>query len=847
MIAIRAAFVLWLSFVTALSVIGSSPVSAAPASSSVNGTDVVTVDRPVLEFRLAQATEREPDGPRQLGAVPTSIQVPALKCLSVDDAETVLRQRRLRLGQIHRRPSDACPNGGVVAQSPPRGTTVRPGTTVEVIVAATSPGFDSADGPVIPDLEGLTPAEAQSLLRRGGFEIGQISRESAAAPLGTIVRQVPAAGTPSTVGTRVNITVAAEVRVPDLRRLTQAEAAERLRQSSLVLGRVGEESSPQPDGTVIKQWPLPGVPAAANDKVDITIAKGQSVPNLNALTLDAARAEIREAGLQVGRITSRPSDEASGTIIDQRPAANANVLPGSTIDVVLASASVVPDLKGRTLDEAKRALASQLLTVGTVTSKISPQPQGTILEQRPGPDTEISPRSAVNVVLADGFEAPKLVGLSLDEAGAELAKQLMRLGKIEREVTADGDGKIIRQTPAAGASVAIGVAIDVAVRVPPIVPDLLGLKADVATARLAEQKLTLSDIAYQLGPEALEQSVIRQDPQPGTTIENGGTVNIVLAVTVPPPNRPDLVPVPTLSNQTVTQADQNLKQAGLQLQLDGAPAVDRPHKITTQTPEPGRFVKIGTQVTAFVEPIDKVLVPDLFGIDETSIDGRLTEAFLVEGERTWTLSTKAEGTVVNQQPSAGTEVAFGIPIDVVLSASSLIPDLSGLTPEEATPILGGQSLQLGGMEEVFSLSWPGTIVAQVPAPDTPAGTDSVVRVKVVGLMGPLTAGGLFLLALASVVWFKTRQSGSAEVAHPSAQPPPVYGIAKSAAPRPAFNRTAKAARPEAPPATGESSYVVEVDTGNQVIQTDAPNLVKPSIRVRGRADPGEQKLAIESS
>lgn len=847
MIAIRAALVLWLSFLTALSVIGSSPVFAAPASSLVNGTDVKTVDRPDLEFRLAQATEREPGGPRQLGAVSDSIRVPALKCLSVRDAETVLRQRQLRLGQIHRRASDACPNGGVVAQSPPRGTTVRPGTAVEVIVAARAPGFDSPEGRTIPNLEGLTPAEAQSLLRREGFEIGQISRESAAAPLGTIVRQAPAAGSPSTVGTRVNITVAAEVRVPDLRRLTRADAVERLRESSLVLGRVGEESSSQPNGTVIKQWPLPGVPAAASDKVDITIARGQSVPDLNALNLDAARAAIRATGLQLGRVTSRPSDDASGTIIEQRPAANANVLPGSTVDVVLATASVVPDLGGKTLDEARRALSGQLLRIGTVTSKISSKPQGTILEQQPRANAEVSPRSPVNVVLADGFEAPKLVGLSLDEAGAELAKQLMRLGKIEREVAADGDGKIIRQTPAAGASVAIGVAIDVAVRVPPVVPDLLGLKTDVATTRLAEQKLALSEIGYQLGPETLEQTVIRQDPQPGATIENGGTVNIVLAVTGPPPNRPDLVAVPTLSNLTVTQADQDLKRAGLLLQLDGTAAADRPHRITTQTPEPGRFIKIGAQVTAFVEPIDKVLVPDLLGLDETSIDGALTETFLVGGDRSWTLSTKPEGTVVDQQPSAGTEVAFGIPVDVVLSASSLIPDLTGLTPEEATPILGGQSIQLGGIEEVFSLSWPGTIVAQAPEPDTPAGTDSVVRVQVVGLMGPLTAGGLFLLALASIVWFKTTQAGGAAASHPSVQPPPVYGIAKSAAPRPAFNRTAKAARPEAQPATGQPNYVVEVDTGNQVIQTDAPNLVKPSIRLRGRVDPGEQKLAIESS
>ena len=365
----------------------------------------------------------------------------------------------------------------------------------------------------------------------------------------------------------------------------------------------------------------------------------------------------------------------------------------------------------------------------------------------------------------------------------------------------------------------------------------------MAAGLLAEQQMTLGEIGYQLAPETLEQTIIRQDPLPGALIANGTTVKIVMAVTGPPPDRSDLVAIPRLSDLTVSQADENLKLAGLLLKLDGTTTTDRPHRITTQAPEPGRFVTIGTQVTAFVEPIDKVIVPDLVGIDETSVDTALTETFLIGGERAWALSTKPEGTVIDQAPSAGTEVAFGVPVDVTLSASSLIPDLSDVTPEEATRILADQSLQLGEVEEVFSLGLPGTIVAQIPEADTPAGTDSVVKVQVVGLMGPLTAGGLFLIALASIVWFKTRQAGQAGASLPSAQPPPVYGIAKSAAQRPAFNRTAKAARPAAEPAApAEPHYVVELDPGNQVIQTDAPNLVKPSIRLRGRADPGSRNL-----
>lgn len=847
MIAIRPILVLGLGFLAVLMVMFSPPALAA--STPADDLDLKSVVRPALDLRLAQATGSDQRGPRQLGAVPSSVQVPSLQCLSTDAAEVTLRQRQLRLGQVHQRPSTACPDGGVVAQSPPRGTTVRPGTAIEVIVATTTGGSSGSAGSTIPDLEGLTPAEAQNLLRREGLQIGQISRESAAAPLGTIVRQQPAAGSPSSVGRRVNITVAAEVRVPDLRRLSRADAIQRLEEASLALGRVTEENSTQPNGSVIKQWPLPGVPAAAEDKVDITIAKGQFVPDLGRLSLDEARRRLQAAGLQPGSVENRPSDQPGGTIIDQRPAANTSVRPGAAVDLVIAAAPVVPNLVGRTVDQSRQLLLAQRLEVGSITSKVSPEPQGTVLEQRPSANTEARPRSKVDLVLAEGLETPTLVGLTLKEAGAELAKKLMRLGDVERQVASDGDNRIVQQNPAAGTSASLGIAIDVVVRVPPTVPNLLGLSQDDVASRLAEQQLSLSEVGYQLAPGTPSQTVISQNPEPGTNIANGQAVEIVLAVSEAPADRPDLVAVPTLSNLSLSQADQNLKLAGLELQLDGTPDDTRPHRVTAQNPSPGRFIQVGAPVVALVEPVDKAVVPDLLGINQDSADPLLTDSFLTIGERTWALSTKEQGTIIDQEPAPGTEVALGLPVDLVLSASALIPDLTGLTPEEATPILGGMALQLGGIEEVFSFRWPGTIVAQTPPPDSPTGGDSIVRVEVVSMVGPLTVGGSLLLALAGFIFVKTRQSGHGS-APQTAAPPPVYGIAKSGTvARPAFSRTAKAARPGPvpPPQQREPNYIVNTDAGTQVIQTDASTLVKPSIRLRGRADQGEQSLAIESS
>ena len=378
-------------------------------------------------------------------------------------------------------------------------------------------------------------------------------------------------------------------------------------------------------------------------------------------------------------------------------------------------------------------------------------------------------------------------------------------------------------------------------------PELRGLTPEAVAESLAGKQLVLADIGYQLAADQPDQTVLSQDPPAGSAITDGGSVSVVLAVTAPPPDRPDLVPVPKVTSLTAAQADQALTDAGLVLQLDGSTDDARPNRVTRQTPNAGRLIAIGSPVIAALEPIDEVLVPDLLGTVHDTVDARLSDAFLTLGQQDWRLSTQPDGTVINQDPPPGTPVAFGNTVDVVFSASALIPDLTGLTPDEANPVLISQSLRLGGIQEIFSLRWPGTIVDQRPEANSPARIDSIVEVEVVGLTGPLTAGGTLLLALAGVIWFRARQGGGYATAGPAATPtpPPVYGIAKSAAARPAFDKTTRAARPMA--ARSEADYVVHVDPGTQVTQTGAPALVKSAISLRGRTDPGEQTLVIEPS
>jgi len=95
------------------------------------------------------------------------------------------------------------PRGVVVNTRPPAGAPLVPGTGVTLVVSVGAPTI------VVPDLAGLTRAEAEFALADVGLILGaMVRRTSMADEPGTIIEQRPAPGTLSAPGTAVNVTVA---------------------------------------------------------------------------------------------------------------------------------------------------------------------------------------------------------------------------------------------------------------------------------------------------------------------------------------------------------------------------------------------------------------------------------------------------------------------------------------------------------------------------------------------------------------------------------------------------------------------------------------------------------------
>ena len=91
------------------------------------------------------------------------------------------------------------------------------------------------------------------------------------------------------------------------------EAEKILKKNGYKLGIVKEVTSTEPAGTILKQDPEGGVEADKGTKINITVSDGKgkekgTVPTLTGKTLEQAKSAIASAGFQVGNISYNNSD-----------------------------------------------------------------------------------------------------------------------------------------------------------------------------------------------------------------------------------------------------------------------------------------------------------------------------------------------------------------------------------------------------------------------------------------------------------------------------------------------------------------------------------------------------------
>ena len=193
-----------------------------------------------------------------------SYELPHLVGKSERDALLALQNMGL-LCTVHEVTSETVPNGTVIGTIPSEGATLREG---ERVVLQISRGA-SITLSSVPNLLGLTEAQASALLRAKGFTTGSVSYQSSSRPAGTVIAQTPNASLEAQEGSAISYTVSlgqiASLRtVPNLCGLSYADAVARLREYGLVVGSITSVAHAAPRGTVIEQTPPAGTPITSS-------------------------------------------------------------------------------------------------------------------------------------------------------------------------------------------------------------------------------------------------------------------------------------------------------------------------------------------------------------------------------------------------------------------------------------------------------------------------------------------------------------------------------------------------------------------------------------------------------
>jgi serine/threonine-protein kinase len=200
-----------------------------------------------------------------------------------------------------------------------------------------------------------------------------------------------------------------------------------------------------------------------------------TVPNVVGMSLEDATAALTEKGLKVADPPTTKVDDtvAPGTVIAQDPLPDAQVDEGATVALTIARSPktfTVPDLTGKTIDEATTLLTAQSLVLGDRSEAPSDAiAAGHIISQTPVANDEVPKDTPVDVVVSTGPEVttvtvPDVTCLSYGQAKSQLLAvglQINNAGTAPANPLCSNPNKIASQDPLPNTDVPSGTVVDV--------------------------------------------------------------------------------------------------------------------------------------------------------------------------------------------------------------------------------------------------------------------------------------------------------------------------------------------------------------------------------------------------
>ncbi|MDD9939381.1 MAG: PASTA domain-containing protein [Myxococcales bacterium] len=214
------------------------------------------------------------------------------------------------------------------------------------------------------------------------------------------------------------------------------------------------------------QQPEVATPTSPEDASDARDEGPVEVPKLAGLALDSARELLQARGLRLVVREKRPDTAvAVDHVISQEPLPASMLRAQGQVLVTLSSGAAaeipVPDVTGKTIEEATRVLQSAGFKLGPIDGPATGERAVASTVPLAGAKAPSGSDVALNVAVA-GVEVPKLLGIPWFRAKKQLEAAGLKPGKVRVGYNDDRDAWIVlRQDPAPGTIVETGSEVDI--------------------------------------------------------------------------------------------------------------------------------------------------------------------------------------------------------------------------------------------------------------------------------------------------------------------------------------------------------------------------------------------------
>jgi eukaryotic-like serine/threonine-protein kinase len=275
-----------------------------------------------------------------------------------------------------------------------------------------------------------------------------------------------------------------------------------------------------------------------------------TVPNVVGQPAEQAQQTLEAEGFSVKRATEtsdRPVDE----VIAQDPPANEQAEEGSEVTITVSGGpetATVPDVTGRTLDEASQLLIEAGFVPSQKAEENADVDEGLVIRTDPAANAKAAVNSTVTIFYSAGpttIQIPDVRGQSVNDARNTLNGAGFTNIQERQEASNDvEEGRVIGTEPGAGQQAPANTTITLVVssgQGQVGVPDVVGRTEDNARALLQGFDVQTTD--ENTNDPNQDGRVLSQNPPANSQVDQGSTVTLVIgrfreSETTPSTNQP---------------------------------------------------------------------------------------------------------------------------------------------------------------------------------------------------------------------------------------------------------------------------------------------------------------------